>query len=393
MIAKNDSLAIVNARIITDSGSPEGGSITVQDGRIVCVGAEKPGREFKGRVIDARDNYVSAGFIDLHVHGAAGANFLDGKKDSVKKILSTHTRYGTTGILATIGTAGLEIVERGITCLKDLMDGGGCDGLLGINLEGPYLNRLRCGAQPAAHIRKPDSGEMSGLIDLAGGHLKIVTLAPELKGGSELITLLRERGVVPAIGHSNANLSESQEAFSDGVRYVTHLFNAMSEMQHRHPGLPAAALLDDGVITELIADGIHVDPVMVRLALKIKDWGSIVLVTDCMAALDSDLGRFHCEGRTATVRDGAPRFDDGVLYGTVLTMNAAIKNVLSYTGCSIEKVIRLATTNPARVLGIDRNKGSVENGKDADLVIFDKDMDVKATVVGGKLVYSKLIRG
>jgi N-acetylglucosamine-6-phosphate deacetylase len=384
------SVAICNANIVSGSTIVEKGCVVAQEGLITSAGYEKPPSGFKGEIIDARGGYLSAGFIDLHLHGACGVNFLDGREDSVRKIQAAHARYGTTAVLATLGTAPIETLKEAISCLKTMINGGRHDGLLGIHLEGPYINRLKSGAQPVEQIRAPDWEELSELVDLAGGHLKIVTLAPEIKGGLSLVEMLQERGIIPAIGHSNASVEESEEAFAAGVRYVVHLFNAMSVMHHRFPGLAAAALLDDDVVVELIADGVHVDPRMLRLALRVKRWDNVVLVTDCIEALDSGAESFTVWGRRAKVFGDAPRFDDGVLCGTILTLNEALKNILRYTGRHLTEVIKLATINPARVLGIDTRKGSVEKGKDADLVVFDDDLAVQASVINGKIVYNTM---
>jgi N-acetylglucosamine-6-phosphate deacetylase len=386
MTDREDSLTIVNGRLIGDAGVLPDRMVGISGGAIAFVGPRKGAPVGKGAVIDAGGGYVGPGFIDLHVHGAAGVDFLDGDPETVGSIAAAHARYGTTSLLATLGTARPESMKKGIACLRDVIDAGGGN-ILGINLEGPYLNPVRRGAHSADYLRMPSREELGALLDLAGGHVKMVTLAPELEGGLDLVALLMERGVVPAIGHSNADAEEAGEAFAAGVRYATHLFNGMSGVHHRNPGLAAAVLADERVTAELIVDGIHVHPLVVRMALMIKGLKGIVLVTDCMQVLDMDSDEFIFDERKSTVRGGAPQLDDGTLCGSVLTMNAAIMNMRRYTNASLEDIVTLATINPARVLGLDGRKGTLAIGKDADVAIFDDDLNVHTTIVGGKVVW------
>ncbi|MCX6339236.1 MAG: N-acetylglucosamine-6-phosphate deacetylase [Candidatus Aureabacteria bacterium] len=390
MTEKEDSLTIVGGRLIADPGIIENGMVILREGRIAHVGPREAVPAPEGKLIDARGNYVSPGFIDLHVHGAAGGNFLEGGRERVTRIAAAHARYGTTGLLATLGTAPLESIGKGITCLRELIAAGGGENILGINLEGPYLNPVRRGAHPVNHLRRPNRDELSALLDLAGGCVKIVTLAPELEGCRELIELLKERAIVPAVGHSNASLEGADDAFAAGVCYATHLFNGMSGLHHRDPGLAAAVLVDERVTAELIVDGIHVHPLMVKMALMLKGTRGIVLVTDCMNALDMDAGEFVIGERRSSLRDGAPHLDDGTLCGSILTMNRAIMNMRRYTGAPLDEIVKLATINPARVLGLDGQKGRLARGNDADVVIFDDDLAVKTTVINGAIAYNTL---
>ena len=387
-MAKSDrSIMIENARIITESGIIESGSLLVEDGLITSVGK---GRSRGSVSLDARGLYVGPGFIDLHAHGGAGANFLDGDPVSIRRAVAVHARHGTTSMLATIGTAGLAAMESAVARTSNAIEEGSCEGLLGIHLEGPFLNPSRCGAQPAEAIRLPERGELLDLMDLAGEHLKLMTLAPEVEGGISLIPILRKRGVVAALGHSDADAVQAQAAFEAGAGYVTHLFNAMSGLNHRRPGLAVAALMEEGLPVELIADGVHVDPLMLRLAARVKGWAGIVIATDCMEALESGSPVFRMGGRKVTLREGVPRMEGGVLCGTMLTMARAAANLMRYAGAGLTEAISAGTINPARVIGVDGRKGSIAEGKDADLVVFDDDIKVMATVIGGRVVYNDL---
>ncbi len=387
MTDREDLLTIIGGRLILDSGTVPDGMLKISGGGITFAGPRMGTPVGKGMVIDARGGYVGPGFIDLHVHGAAGGDFLDDGPEAAGRIAAAHARYGTTSLLATLCTGRPESMKKGIACLREAIDAGGGN-ILGINLEGPYLNPVRRGAHSADYLRMPCRDELDALLDLGGGHVRMVTLAPELEGGLDLVALLRERAIVPAIGHSNASVEEAEKAFSAGVRYATHLFNGMSSMHHRNPGLAAAVLADERVTAELIVDGIHLHPLIVKMTLMIKGLRGIVLVTDCMKVLDMDSDEFVFNGRKSTVHSGAPHFDDGTLCGSILTMNKAIMNMRRYTGASIEEVVTLATINPARVLGLDGRMGSLAVGKDADVVVFDDDLNVHTTIVKGKVVYN-----
>lgn len=380
-------LAVVGGRVIAESGVIDDGMLATRDGLITYVGPRRDDIAAGVEVVDASGCCVSPGFIDLHVHGAEGSNFLDGDAEAVARICAAHARHGTTGMLATIGAAPMERIRNAISSLRAVIGSGEAKGLLGISLEGPYLNPQRCGAQPREHLLAPDRAELADLAELAGGTLKMVTLAPELDGAMECVRFLTDSGIVPAIGHSDATLDESREAFAAGVRYVTHLFNAMSGLHHRRPGLAAAALASPGVVVELIADGVHVHPLLLRMAFLLKGSAEIVLATDCTEALDSGDVELRSAGRAVSVRDGAPHLEGGVLYGTTLSMERAVANAKQFAGAGFAEAVMMATFNPARILGIESKKGSLAPGKDADLVLFGEEMDVRATIIGGQMVH------
>lgn len=381
---------ITGGRVLCAGGVRDGWTVEVTGGKIGYVGPPRRHAGPCGENISAEGNYVGPGFIDLHVHGAEGVHFLDCGVDAVRKIASAHARRGTTAFLATLGSSAAVSLRDSIECLKKLSENGRCPGILGIHLEGPYINPVQRGVHSERHVRPADEKEILDLIERAGGLLKMVTLAPEIEGSAGLIRLLKSLGITAAAGHSNASLRECEAAFDSGVRYVTHLFNAMSGLNHRAPGLAAAALADERVFVELIADGAHVHPLMIKLAVKLKGWERVILVTDCVKALDSKEGDLRLDGRRITVEEGVPRLDDGTLCGSILTMNKAVRNLRDFTGGPLEEVVKLATLNPARAMGIENKKGALAPGMDADIVIFDEDIDVKATIIGGEPVFGKL---
>ena len=383
---ESNMLSITKGRIITESGRIVKGAITVRGRSISSIGKKVRGG---GEVYDVRGMYVSPGFIDLHVHGGAGHDFLEARGPALRKILECHARYGTTALLATIRTASAKRMEIAIAAIgRAMIKGSAGPTILGVHLEGPFLSRVKKGAQAARSIRKPNASLFSGFI--SSGVVRLVTLAPEEEGALRLVELAGPRGVICAMGHTNATYGQAAAAIERGVSYATHTFNAMRGLGHREPGAAGAVLESDGVVAEIIADGRHLHPAVVRIILKIKGIKGIVLATDCMKALDSTGTAFRVSGEEVRVRDGAPRFSSGVLCGSVLTMNRAVKNLMEFTGVGLTEAIKPATINPARLLKLERRKGSLAVGKDADMVVFDDNLDVGLVVVGGKVVFSNI---
>lgn len=369
-VAQADSVVCVRGRVVTYAGPPGG--------------APPP----SGRAIDAGGRYVCPGFIDLHVHGAAGCDFLSADPAGVRNIAAAHARRGSTALFATVRSAAPEEMRRAVSLLGQLIRSGGAPGVVGIHLEGPFINPARAGVHPLRWLRAPDLAALDALLEGAEGCPLIVTLAPELPGAMRLVEAVAARGAVPAAGHSDATFDEACAAFSGGVCLVTHLFNAMSGMHHRRPGLAAAALADGRVAAELVADGVHVHPEMAKMAFRQKGGDGIVLVTDSMQALDAEAEIFSIDGEVFSVRNGAPVRDDGTLCGSVLTMGGALRNAARWTGKRPEEIAALATTVPARLAGLADRKGALLPGMDADIAIFDERFDVQAAFVGGALVYA-----
>lgn len=382
------TLTITGGRLIHCGKAIRGSTVVARGRAIVHAGIPAEGSLPAGRVIDAGGCYVCPGFIDLHAHGAAGADFLSADGEAARMIAQTHARYGTTALFATVRAAPRAAMERAVSRLAGLIGGGRGAGIIGIHLEGPFLNPARAGIHPVEHLRKPDRGEIEALMALAAGCPLIMTIAPELPGTRELIEAFIAGGGIPSLGHSEAGYEAARGAFDAGVRSVTHLFNAMSGMHHRRPGLAAAACADGRVAAELIADGVHVHPEMVKMALKLKGRDGIILVTDCMQSLDAADPGFSVGGRAVSVRGGAPVTEDGMLCGSVLTMGGAVRNIARWTGSPPEGVAALATSNPARAVGFGNRKGMLAPGMDADIVIFDEGFGIRATIIGGEVAYA-----
>lgn len=337
-------------------------------------------------VVDLQGRTVIPGLIDVHVHGGNGFHMLDATYESLEGISRYHGKHGTTAFLATTTTASYEELTQGLDCAAQYVgkDLGGAQ-LAGIHMEGPFLNPVRCGAQDQTHIRPPDLQELKQLLAASRHNIRLVTLAPELENGYEAVTLLSQQGVMVSLGHSNATYPEVEEAIRCGARHTTHHFNGMSPFNHRDPGLAGAGMIKSELTVELIADGIHVHPDVIKLLLEIKGPWNVCMITDavtCAGLPDGIYGRKRMENGIIYLKD------EGNLAGSSLTMIDALRNVLKFTGMSLQQVLPSFTSVPARQAGLTNRKGSLERGKDADFVILDDDMQLHATVVMGHQVYN-----
>ena len=374
-------IIIFNAKIIQKDIIIPAGYLVVEDGLIVSIAAGKPQEEIGSagtKWIDAQEGYLVPGFIDLHVHGVGKCDLYRDTEKAAENLAGVLATQGVTGFLATLPTAPFKKMVEATAELADKINKADYSGaqILGINLEGPYLNPERCGAQPAQYIRKPDTGELRELLAAAQGQLKIVTLAPEIPGNLELAALLKENGVIPAIGHTLANYEETLAAVDNGLEYVTHLFNAMPPFHHREPGVVGAALKSEAVTVEIIADGIHVHPAMIELVLREKDRRKIVMVSDCLAGLEQGEGEIEFAGKKTISNGHIARTESGSLQGSVTPLNLALANIIKHSRLDLTEAIKLATINPATVLGLAERKGTLAVGKDAALTILTQDFQI-----------------
>lgn len=368
--------AIVGGQILQKEGFIKNKSILIKGNRIDAVLSKIPQKEIE--VIHVKGCRVIPGFIDLHLHCDLPDNIED-PESYIQKISIDHARYGTTRFLSAFCTSSLRKLEVYSNLLKSLEKTLNGAQILGVHLEGPFINPIKSGAQSKLLIRKPSVKMIHSILEMFGRRLKILTLAPELKGATDIIKVLKKKGVCSAIGHSNANYDEAQVGIKAGVSYGTHLFNQMKSFHHREPGVAGAILMDDRVFAELIADGMHLSPLMVKLVYKVKGPEKLILATDCFA----DISRNDSGLRP-------PRLKDGTLAGSSISLRRAVLNLIKFSGVSLEEGIRTATLNPAVVLGIDKQYGSLEPGKIADIVVIDSKFNVKLTMVGGRIVYRSL---
>jgi N-acetylglucosamine-6-phosphate deacetylase len=335
------------------------------------------------RVIDVTDLYVAPGFIDLQVNGGAGQNFEGATSVEIRRIVDFHVSHGTTALLPTTVTAPVASVRLTIDRVKRANH----PAILGMHIEGPFISEEHKGAQNPRYILEPAVDGFRELIEGYEDFVRVVTLAPELKGADGVVAEIKNIGAVPSLGHSDATYVETLNALDQGVALFTHVFNAMCGFQHRKPGAVGAALDSDAMV-ELIADGIHVHPAAIRVLLKAKGIDEICLVTDSISATGLEDGKYSLGGLDVFVQDGEARLSDGTLAGSTLTMDKAVKNFMEFTGVSLSEAVEAASLNPARVLEMDDRKGSLEIGKDADIVIFDANLNVCYTIIAGEIVYA-----
>jgi N-acetylglucosamine-6-phosphate deacetylase len=381
----------ITGDLVTPSGLIPSGSLVIDDtGHIAEITScrTSPPRDAD---IEATGQWVLPGFLDLHVHGGGGADFMHGTPGAVERVLQTHARFGTTGLLATTLTASREDTDAALKAVRLVQEAGNTTAgarLLGVHLEGPYLCRARRGAQPEAYVRPPDVEEFLHWVSLSGNLVRQITLAPELDGAEVLIRTARSYHINVSLGHTDANAEQTTAAAEWGANQATHLFNAMPPLHHRRPGAAGAALALSEIITEIIADGVHLHPQIVRLALAAKGPHGAVLITDAIEGTAMPDGVYKLGGFPVTVADGTASFTDGTLAGSVLTMNRAFLNALRFADLSPQIAAGYASTNAARQLGLSDRLGSLEVGKEADLVVLSPDTaEVSCTMVAGRVVY------
>ena len=346
---------------------------------------------FADEVISLPENaVVLPGFIDEHIHGAGGADAMDGTEEALETIAQTVASEGTTAFLATTMTQSPENIKAAMRAVKAYREGehGGAR-LLGVHLEGPFIAAAHKGAQPLEYVAKPDAAVFDKYNAESGDCIKIVTLAPEEEGAGELVAHLAKKGIVPSIGHTGAKCADIEAAIALGAKNITHTYNAQSALHHREIGTVGSAMLFDELACELIADTIHVSVPAIKLLAKCKPEGKLVLITDAMRAKGLADGESELGGQKVIVKNGEARLVDGTLAGSVLRMNVAVKNMVEKAGLSLEDACDLATVNPAKVLGIESEAGSIREGKRADFAVLDADFNVLYTVSGGEIIYRK----
>lgn len=385
------------ARIATPDGVIDDGWLLVDGGIIVELGAgavddaaiaqRRAGRSDDVEHVDAEGAWLLPGFVDVHVHGALGHETMDGDVAGLAAMAEFYASHGVTSFLATTWTASTDDTLHaldGVTRALPQLETGAR--LLGAHMEGPYLSPRRCGAQDADAIRPGDPDEAARFLDT--GVVRLITVAPEVSGNLDLITACVRRGVTVSAGHTDATYEQLMAAVDRGVSHVTHTFNAMRPLHHREPGVVGAALTLGGLSVELIADGIHVHPTVMRALYEARRGRGLVLVTDAMRATGMPPGEYPIgEGREVVVADGAVRLPDGALAGSVLTFDAALRNLAAATGRGPGELWPAASRTAAHVAGVADRKGSIERGRDADLVLVDDDVHVLLTLVEGRLAY------
>ncbi len=383
-------LFLENGKVLTPTGEISPATVGIENGCITYVGrsAEAPP---SGERRDLDGLIVAPGFVDIHTHGGHGITF--GDPDSLAADLRDYSAWvattGVTGFLCSVAAPDHAALLALVRAYVDLFDAGGFPGAepLGLHLEGPYLNPEKRGAFNAAWLRAPAVAEVDALLDAGRGWVRQMTLAPELPGAADVAARLRERGVVAALGHSEADYALAATALRGDFTHVTHTFNAQRGFHHREPGVFGAALMSDGVTAELIADTIHVHPGAMALLLRCLGAERIVLISDAMAAAGLGDGVYSLTGHEVVVKDGVAHNPRGAIAGSTATLNQCVRNVHRLLDVPLADAVRMASLNPARVIGRDAEMGSIEVGKAANLVALDAKGMVHLTLVRGKVVY------
>ena len=375
---------VLSGNIWSESGF-KSGRLIIREGQIVQVDFS-PASSLEAD-FDFGEAYITPGLIDLQLNGGLGFDFTQ-QPETVDIVAETLPKWGVTSFLPTFITAPIETYHTALQYLRDRQPAKSAAHALGAHLEGPYLNLDFRGAHDRNFIREPSLGELNRL--LAYDTLKFITLAPEEPGSLELIRLAAAHGILIAAGHSGATYEQGLAAFEAGATCATHLFNAMPPLHHRKPGLVGAVLENPNVTANLIVDGIHLHPAVVRLIYRLKGWQRVCLVTDAMAGLGMAPGRYELAGQAVIVDEKSARLADrDTLAGSILTLNDALRNMVEFSGCPPHEAVNMATLNPARLLGIADQKGCLQAGFDADIAVFSPDFEPLLTIVGGAVVFPK----
>jgi len=376
---------IENSQIWQEDRFLSGHTLIVSEGRIRHLSpASEVAAQPDDRRLDGGGRYVLPGFVDLHFHGSKGFDVMDASGEALQGLCDFVLRQGVTSFLGTTMADSRARIDAALAAMLEFAERPRSP-CIGVHLEGPYLNPAFRGSQPEEHLRAPQPDEY--LPWLESGLIKLITLAPELEGGGELLRAAVERGIAVSIGHSGASYEATLDFISAGLRHVTHTFNGMAGIHHRRPGILVAASEHQAVNFEIIPDGVHVHPAVIRLLLKLVGADRVLAITDAMRAAGLADGEFGMGDVAVVVQDGIARDRHGSLAGSTLTMSQALRNMMCFCDLSLEEALPMVTRVPARAIGLYPRKGSLKIGADADIIIWDVATGVQATLLGGEPVY------
>jgi len=367
--------------------------VVVEDGAILNLGTRASVEvASNAEIYDFGDGIIAPGFVDIHIHGSAGYEVMQADGSARCNFEQFLSRHGVTSYCPTTLAAPLDLTEDALERLADAIEGDerestGHNGRaqpLGIHLEGPFLSHARRGVHLKEDLISPSLGIFDKLWQAARGHIRVMTIAPEVEGALEVIVEASQRGVCVSLGHSDADLESTRRAVAAGARHATHTFNAMRALRHRDPGIVAEILTNQHLTADVIADGVHLDPIMVQLFLRAKGVEGAVLITDATSATGMPDGKYQLGFLEVEVKDGKC-LHEGRLAGSVLTMDCAVRNAMKFAGWDLQQTVRAVTVNPARVAAA-QNKGVLRPGADADFVVLTANGEIRATVVKGKVV-------
>lgn len=374
--------------IINYNEEPFIGDVFVKDGRINKIGYTLC--EKAEQTIDAGEKnlLLLPGYIDIHIHGAAGYDTMDGTAEALHQMARFLVKEGVTSFLATTMTQSIEAIEKALVNISEFKGGVGEAQMLGAHVEGPFISKRRAGAQPVQYIIPPSIDYLHRWHKLSGYRIKEMTIAPEIEGGFPFIKELKKLGILASIGHSDATIEEVEIAVNKGVTQATHLFNQMRPFHHREPGVVGGVLYEDRVRVELIVDFVHCHPKAVDLVYRLKGASNIILITDAIRAKGLTYGSYDLGGQSVQVTKEGAHLSNGALAGSVLSMEQAVKNMHAITNCSMQELVAMSSLNAASQLKLS-TKGKIEEGYDADLVLLDKELNVQKTICQGKVVFEK----
>lgn len=375
-------MLIKNCKIIFQDRIEEG-SVKIKDGVIVEI---NPENQEDDMIIDAKGSYVSPGFIDVHIHGAGGRDTMEGTFDALNTIAKVISKHGTTSFLPTTMTVHKDEVRKAVKAIHETkISGTEGANVIGVHLEGPFINGEMIGAQNPNFLLAPSIESFKYMAGDYEESVVCVTLAPEVEGAKELIKYLSSKGIVSSMGHTKATYQQAMEGIECGVCHSTHLYNAMTPLHHREPGV-VGAIFDSEITTETISDGIHISYPSLRVAYKQKGTDKVLLVSDAMMACGMPDGKYSLGGQEVIVSNSAARIANGSLAGSVLTLDKAVRNVYKNTNYPLYEIVKMASYNTAKHCKVEDHKGKVALGYDADLIIFDEDINIEKVIIGGKII-------
>ncbi|MFH1926580.1 MAG: N-acetylglucosamine-6-phosphate deacetylase [Chloroflexota bacterium] len=388
-------ITLNNATVFTPTEVIERGAVVISDyGRIAYAGPTDESPRVSGPRHDLQELLVAPGFVDIHVHGGNGVTFGDG--DAQAEGLTAYSEwvagFGVTGFLCTLAAPDEESLLRIVAEYARILTTGEIPGAvpLGLHLEGPYLSREKPGAFNPGWLRQPSLGEVKALLEAGGGWIRQMTLAPELPRAEEIAALLRQAGVVAALGHTNTDYDTASAALQGDFTHVTHTYNTMRGFHHREPGALGAILASDAVTAELIADTIHVHPGAMKVLVRCLGSDRVVLITDAMAGAGLADGHYNLVGCAVTVKDGRATKADGTIAGSTATLDLCVRNMHQKVGVPLVEAVKMVSLNPARAMGLAASVGSIAVGQEANLVVMDENVNVHATLVKGHVVYAAM---
>lgn len=377
---------ISNVKIHSGKDMVDNGCIEIEDGKIKAVhGADKKLPEAGCLVIDGKQLHAIPGFIDGHIHGANGADVMDATEAALDTMASVLPKEGTTSFLATTITQSPDNIEAALRNAASYVNKPGQAEMIGIHLEGPFLEKNRCGAQPPEHIIKPDVEQFKKWQELSGNRIKTITMAPEHDETGEFIGYLAKNGVNVSAGHTATDFAGMKKAVEYGVRQVTHICNAMNGIHHRDIGVVGAAFQLKELRAELIADGVHVVPEMLEIIYRNMGSERLILITDAMRAKCMQAGKYELGGQPVIVSEDRAVLEDGTLAGSILKLNEGARKMMQLQDVDIRSIIEMASVNPAKQIGIYDRKGSIDIGKDADILLVDEQLNILLTVCRGEI--------